>query len=58
MHINCRSVTSKISELSFLLTLAPVTFVALTETWLEVDDMNRLAVCKSRSGRPPSGSSG
>ena len=33
MHINCRSVTTKISELSVILTLAPViTFVALTET--------------------------
>src|SRR6218665_1113103 len=35
MHINCRSLLPKLSEIKDLLHLLPATILALTETWLE-----------------------
>lgn len=37
MHLNCRSVLSKLNEIGELLNLIPVTVLALTETWLTVN---------------------
>lgn len=35
LHVNCRSVLSKVSELQDMLIQLPVSVLALTETWLE-----------------------
>src|SRR6218665_1213681 len=44
MHINCRSVNLKVDELILLLTQIPVTFLALSETWIDEDDTNTLTI--------------
>src|SRR6218665_958990 len=57
MHINCRSIVNKIADLQILLTQVPVTFLALTETWLSDDTSHLLsipgytAVTNSRTGK-------
>jgi len=35
MHVNCRSMTHKLGEIRDILSLLPVTILALSETWLE-----------------------
>src|SRR6218665_2743489 len=35
MHVNCRSIASKMNELKLLLSQTPVGVLAVTETWLE-----------------------
>ena len=35
MHINCRSITSKLPEIQILLSQLPVKVLAVTETWLD-----------------------
>src|SRR6218665_1649377 len=44
MHINCRSIVNKIAELQILLKQVPVTFLALTETWLSDDTSHHLSI--------------
>jgi len=61
MLINCRSVNLKVDELILLLTQIPVTFLALSETWIDEDDTNTLTipgyntVSKPRKGRQGGG---
>src|SRR6218665_3581607 len=59
LHINARSVASKIDDLHILIMQLPVMVLALTETWLTEDNENKLGIpgytsictCKSRKDR-------
>jgi hypothetical protein len=37
LHVNCRSLQNKVSEIDVLLSMVQPTIVALTETWLDID---------------------
>src|SRR6218665_197088 len=41
MHINCRSIIPKMTEISLLIEQVPISILAVTETWLS-DDLNGL----------------
>ena len=53
MHVNCRSIASKLSDLHLLVMQVPVKYLILTETWLNEDNSNVLSIpgyrCVSRS---------
>ena len=44
MHINCRSILSKMNEIKELLSYWPVTILSLTETWLEENENDLVVV--------------
>jgi exonuclease III len=44
IHVNDRSIVSKLSQLENLLTLLPVDILAVTETWLDTDLANNIHI--------------
>lgn len=44
MHLNCRIVLNKITDIEDFLTQLPVSDLALTETWLEPDLIDTMMI--------------
>src|SRR6218665_1937501 len=61
MHINARSVSSKMTDLHIIMDRLPVSILALTETWLTEESEYLLSIsgyttiCSSRTGRAGGG---